>query len=62
MNILERNRLKVWVKESLENDEYTLPITMKLEQMEEYITYSKGKIAELESQVKVLKEVLILIK
>ena len=62
MNILERNRLKVWVKESLENDEYTIAITVKLEQMDEYITYAERRMTELEAKVKVLKEVLILRK
>jgi len=62
MNILERNRLKAWVEKSIKDDEYTIAITVKLEQMDEYITYSKKRIAELEAQVKVLKEVLILRK
>tara|TARA_R110000822_G_scaffold4640_10_gene20076 strand:+ start:99 stop:431 length:333 start_codon:yes stop_codon:yes gene_type:complete len=58
MNIVERNRLKGWVKESLENDEYTIAITVKLEQMDSYINYAERRMAELKAQVEVLKEVL----
>ena len=59
MNIVERNILKAWVKKSIENDEYTIAITVKLEQMDSYINYAERRMAELEAQVKVLKEVLI---
>ena len=58
MNIVERNRLKGWVKESLENDAYTIAITVKLEQMDSYINYAERRMAELKAQVEVLKEVL----